>query len=170
MGEQSTEGSSALAELVGTPAGRSVVVVERGPVAAFADAVLDPSPIYRDPDAARAAGWEAIPAPPTFPIAMSHWGSFVELQPTGDALRTPRALLAGFAGEGGVLLHGEQEFEYHRPVVVGDVLAGEARIVDAYRKESKGKTMTFIVVETIWTDERTGAPVVTARSNLIHRA
>jgi hypothetical protein len=98
------------------PAGRSVVVVERGPVAAFADAILDPSPIYRDPDVAGAAGWEAIPVPPTFPIAMPHWGSFMELQPDGDELRTPRALLAGIAGEGGVLLHGEQEFEYHRPV------------------------------------------------------
>jgi hypothetical protein len=39
--------------------------------------------------------------------------------------------------------------------LAGDVLAGDARIIDAYRKESKGKTMTFIVVETVWTDERT---------------
>jgi hypothetical protein len=30
--------------------------------------------------------------------------------------------------------------------------------------------MTFIVVETVWRDDATGAPVVTERFNLIHRA
>jgi len=30
--------------------------------------------------------------------------------------------------------------------------------------------MTFVVVETNWTDERTGDPVVTTRFNVIHRA
>ena len=60
---------------------------------------------------------------------------------------------------GGLLLHGEQEFIYHRPIVVGDVLVGEGKVVDAYQKESKGKTMTFFVSETTWSDDsdrRTG--------------
>ena len=46
--------------------------------------------------------------------------------------------------KGGLILHGEQEFLYHRPVQVGDVLVGEGKITDAYQKESKGRTMTFI--------------------------
>ena len=72
--------------------------------------------------------------------------------------------------KGGLILHGEQEFVYHRPVLVGDVLVGEGKIADAYQKESGGRTMTFIVTETDWTDEKSGEPVVTVRSNIIHRA
>jgi len=52
---------------------------------------------------------------------------------------------------------------------VGDVLVGEGHVVDAYAKESKGKTMTFLVTETVWRDEATSEPVVTSRFNLIHR-
>jgi len=66
------------------------------------------------------------------------------------------------------VLHGEQEFVYHRPIVEGDVLTSAGRISDIYEKESKGSIMTFIVMETEWTDEA-GAPVVTERFNLIHR-
>ena len=74
-----------------------------------------------------------------------------------------------FAG-GGLVLHGEQEFSYQRPITVGDVLVGEGTLTDVYEKESKGKTMTFVVVETVWRDEKDGQPVVTERFNLIHRS
>jgi hypothetical protein len=70
----------------------------------------------------------------------------------------------------GLILHGEQAFEYHGPFHVGDVLLGEGRLVDAYTKESKGHTMTFAVTETTWKDDATGEPVVTSRMNVIHRA
>jgi hypothetical protein len=53
--------------------------------------------------------------------------------------------------------------------MVGDVLRGVGTIVDAYAKESKGKTMTFVVTETVWSDASTGDPVVTSRFNIIHR-
>jgi hypothetical protein len=53
---------------------------------------------------------------------------------------------------------------------VGDVLVGEGTIVDAYTKESRGRTMTFVVSETVWRDERSGEPAVTTRMNLIHRS
>jgi hydroxyacyl-ACP dehydratase HTD2-like protein with hotdog domain len=69
-----------------------------------------------------------------------------------------------------LVLHGEEEFRYHRPIVVGDVLLGEGRIVDLYEKESKGRTMTFVVTETVWRDEKRNTPVVTERFNLIHRS
>ena len=78
--------------------------------------------------------------------------------------------MAPLMAKGGLILHGEQEFVYHRPVQVGDVLEGDGKIADAYQKESGGRTMSFIVSETVWTDEKTGEPVVTVRSNIIHRA
>jgi hydroxyacyl-ACP dehydratase HTD2-like protein with hotdog domain len=71
---------------------------------------------------------------------------------------------------GGLMLHGEQEFTFHRPMVVGDVLVGEGRIVELYEKESKGSTMTFLVTENVYRDEGTGELVLLTRMNLIHRA
>jgi hypothetical protein len=156
--------------IIGKSTGGARVVVERGPVGHFADAVLSTSPIYRNRETAQAAGFEDIPAPPTWPFAMEFSGRFEEIQP-GDPPANPlMGVMASLMSKGGLILHGEQEFIYHRPVVVGDVLVSQGRVADAYQKESKGKMMTFIVTETEWRDDRTGDPVVTTRFNLIHRA
>ena len=158
--------------LIGTPTGRSKITVERGPVSNFAKAVTDDNPIYQSPAAAKNAGFDNIPAPPTWGFAMAHWGAFADEQPEDPTKgRNPvMEVIGGLMQKGGLVLHGEQEFEYHRPVVVGDVLVSEGRITDVYEKESKGKTMTFLVSETRYTDERTGEPVLTSRMNLIHRS
>ena len=160
-----------LKKSIGKPTSKSRVVVERSAVTNFATAVCDRNPVYGDPRAAGEAGLPAIPAPPTFAFVMDNWGQYPEIQPddvpTGNALgEVLGPLMAG----GGLILHGEQEFVYHRPVYVGDVLTGEGKIVDAYTKESKGRTMTFVVTETVWSDDKTGEPVVTTRFNVIHRA
>jgi acyl dehydratase len=158
--------------VIGKPTGAFKVRVERGPVANFATAVGDDSSIYRDPAVARAAGFADIPAPPTFSFAAQHWGAFTEDQPpdpTGGVNPMHEVMGKLFAG-GGLVLHGEQEFEYHRPIVVGDVLIGTGTLVDVYEKEGKGRTMTFVVVETVWRDDASGEPVVTERFNLIHRS
>jgi acyl dehydratase len=160
-----------LKSIIGQPTGTSKVVVERGPVQHFADALLSTSPIYHDPEAARQAGFANIPAPPTWPFAMEFSGKFAEIQPSDGPTGNPMLTAMGpLMAKGGLILHGEQEFLYHRPVQVGDVLIGDGAITDAYQKESKGRTMTFICTETNWRDEATGEPVVTARFNLIHRA
>jgi hydroxyacyl-ACP dehydratase HTD2-like protein with hotdog domain len=99
-------------------------------------------------------------------------GRFADEQPadpTGGS-NPMHDVMGKLYAKGGMVLHGEQEFEYHRPLVVGDVLVGEGTIADVYEKESKGKTMTFIVVKTVWRDEQSGDPVVTETFNLIHRA
>jgi acyl dehydratase len=161
-----------LKALIGTRTNSATVVVERGPVSGFAQAVCDQNPIYRDPRASEAAGFDAIPAPPTFPFVMETWGRFAELQP-GDGPPAGGGMarvLGPLMAKGGLILHGEQSFDYHRPVEVGDVLDGEGTVVDAYTKDSKGRTMTFVVTETVWRDHATGEPVVTSRFNVIHRA
>ena len=55
---------------------------------------------------------------------------------------------------------GEQEFIYHKPVQVGQTLHQEGKVTDLYSKEAKGKTMTFLVMETVFTDDA-GDPVLT---------
>ncbi len=87
-----------LKAVIGTRTSSATVVIERGPIAAFALAVCDQNPIYRDPRASEAAGFDAIPSPPTFPFVMDTWGRFAELQPSrrpagrwgyGEGARTP---------------------------------------------------------------------------------
>ena len=159
-------------EAIGLPTGAATIHVERGPVTQFARAVTDKNPVYRDLAAAREAGFDSIPAPPTFTFsAASHWGVFPEGQPedpTGGRGNPMRSLMGNLMKEGGIVLHGEQEFVYHRPVQVGETLHQEGKIVDLYSKEAKGKTMTFLVMETVFRDDA-GDPVVTERFNLIHR-
>ena len=159
-----------LKEIIGKPTGTTVVTVERGQLGLFAQAVKDDSPVYRDARAAEAAGLPGIPAPPTYPFVMENFGAFPELQadqaPTGNPMAE---VLGPLMAGGGLILHGEQEFTYRRPVVAGDVLVGRGKVADAYRKESKGRTMTFVVVETEWTERDSGESVCTSRSNIIHR-
>lgn len=158
-------------QFVGRTTGRWTHTIERGPVSNFARAVKDENPVYERVDAAREAGFDDVPAPPTFGFAMAHWGTFPEHQP-GDGGRegNPIAEIIGSLMQaGGLVLHGEQAFEYHRPLVVGDVLHGEGRVVDVYEKESKGRTMTFVVTENQYRDEA-GELVLTSRMNLIHRS
>ena len=135
----------ALTELKGQETGTQKVVIERGPVRAFAQALGDDDDVYSGEDAL---------VPPTFPFVMSYWGSLG----TGGAAGLP---IDRLRGPGRAILHGEQAFEYERWPKVGDVLEGTSEIVDVYEKEkSSGGKLEFYVQETTWTDQATGDPVV----------
>ena len=158
-------------EFIGLPTSKGTLVVERAPVALFARAVGDESDIYQNAEVAHGAGFDGIPAPPTYGFSIQNWGKWAELQPP-DATpeRDPMAeLMGGLLSKGGMVLHGEQEFTYHRPIVAGDRLTSATEVVDYYAKESGERTMTFLVTETIYRDAA-GEPVLTARMNLIHRS
>ena len=133
--------------IIGRETGRARVQVERAPLANFAKAVKDDNAVYSDVNAAEAAGFDGTPAPPTFGFALEFWGRYPELQKGLTPVQgNPMMEVIGkLMQNGGLILHGEQEFEYHRPIVAGDVLRSEGKVVDAYEKESKGKTMTFVV-------------------------
>jgi N-terminal half of MaoC dehydratase len=134
----------ALTELKGQKTGTQKIVIERGPVRIFADALMDPDATYRGDDA---------PVPPTFPFVMSYWGSLGE----GGAAGLP---IEKLRGPGRAILHGEQAFEYHRWPKVGDVLEGSGAITDVHEKErSNGGKLEFYVTETDWKDASTGDPV-----------
>ena len=56
----------ALTELSGRSLGTQKVVIERGPVRVFAQALMDDDEAYSSDNA---------PVPPTFPFSMTYWGS-----------------------------------------------------------------------------------------------
>ena len=142
----------ALTELKGQETGTQKVVIERGPVRVFAQALGDDDEVYSGEDAL---------VPPTFPFVMSYWGSLG----TGGAAGLP---IDRLRGPGRAILHGEQAFEYERWPKVGDVLEGTTVISDVYEKErSNGGKLEFYVTETDWKDATSGAPVVKSIFTLV---
>jgi peroxisomal enoyl-CoA hydratase 2 len=142
----------ALTELKGQETGTQKVVIERGPVRVFAQALGDDDDVYSGEDAL---------VPPTFPFVMSYWGSLG----TGGAAGLP---IDRLRGPGRAILHGEQAFEYERWPKVGDVLEGTTVISDVYEKErTNGGKLEFYVTETNWKDATSGAPVVKSIFTLV---
>jgi acyl dehydratase len=158
-------------EYLGMPTGKGTLVVERAPLSQFAKAVCDESDVYQDAEVAAGAGFDGIPAPPTFGFSLQNWGKWAELQPAdGTPDRNPMAeVVGGLLAKGGMVLHGEQEFTYHQPMVVGQKLTYEGVVQDVYQKQSGERTMTFMVVVDTYRDEA-GNPVLTSMMNLIHRS
>ena len=137
------------------------VRVDAAPVAVFARAVKDPSPVYRSERAAHAAGFERVPVPPTFTFVMSDSGAFPDLQPEGGT-GSMYAAAAGGAGafaRDGLFLHGEQFFTYHRQVCVGDLLEGRLRTSKPVARTARRGPMEVTWFQTCWTDTD-GTPVV----------
>jgi acyl dehydratase len=126
--------------------------VERDRVLQFADAIGEDDPIFRDAEAARSAGYDEQIAPPTFVTVM-------QIMTSGQAVVDPELGL-NYA----LVVHGEQEYEWHRPVMVGDVLSATPRIADIYARGPN----EFLVIEAEITDP-SGTTVVVARSTLLSR-
>jgi hypothetical protein len=143
----------ALTELIGTELGSQTVTIEQGPVRAFATALKDDPDRYTGPDAG---------TPLTWPFVMTYWGSMG----AGGAAGLP---IDKLRGPGRMILHGEQEFEYHRLPRVGETLTGKGTISDVYEKDTSSATMEFYVREVAWSDAD-GDPVVTEKFTMIVRA
>jgi peroxisomal enoyl-CoA hydratase 2 len=139
------------------------VRVDHAPVAIFARAVKDTSPIYRSEQAAHEAGFDRVPVPPTFTFVMSDSGAYPDLQPEGGtgsmyAASGPDAGASAFARDG-LFLHGEQHFTYHRQVCVGDVLDGRLRTSKPVPRTARRGPMEVTWFQTRWA-ETDGTPVV----------
>ncbi len=129
--------------------------VERGKIKEFARALGETNPVYYDRDHARAQGFPDVIAPPTFTRNFHH-----EEPPHAELLRD-------LSLNNERILHGEQEFIYHKPLVAGQLLTGQTRVAEIREKEGKrGGIMTFIVLETTFKDEA-GEVVQVARRTLI---
>lgn len=127
-------------------------LVGREKVREFARAVLSDAPLHHDIEAARAAGYADVVAPPTFPIVVQ------------DA--TLKQLLADPEADVDFsrVVHGEQRFNYTRPIVAGDEL--HATMTIASVRQAGGHSMVTSSTEVT---DSTGAHIVTAISTLVVR-
>lgn len=115
--------------------------VEPGRLRYFFDAVGERNPVYRDAAVARAAGYGAIPIPPTYLFCLEMMDAEKPFE-FFDLLHVDIARV----------LHGEQCFTYHAPAVVGDTLTFRSRVSDVVDK--KGGALTIVDVATTVTNQR----------------
>jgi len=127
--------------------------VGREHIRRFAEAIGDLHPAYLDPAAARALGHPDVIAPPTFLTVLNF--RFATEGPVADP---------SLGLDYSLVVHGEQSFELHRPVVAGDVLTSVQR-VDDVRDAGRNELVSTVIEVT----GAAGEPVATLRGTLVSR-
>ena len=127
--------------------------VGREKVREYARAVGETNPLYLDPDAARAAGFGNVVAPPMFCVVYS-------AGVMGPAVLDPKLGVNLM-----MMVHGSQQFEWFEPVVAGDVVTTTVTIKDIYDKNG----MKFYVFESESSNQE-GKPTVRGTWTNIVRA
>jgi acyl dehydratase len=130
-----------------------VYEVGRAKITEFADAIGDPNPVYRDPEAAKAAGYPDVIAPPTFPTIL--FGRY-----SIESLVADPALGLDYDR----MVHGDMSFGYTRPVRAGDRLTVVTHIEEIRNRAGHDFLNLRVDVDTV-EDER----VVVARAQLVVR-
>jgi acyl dehydratase len=117
---------------------RATYAVGREKVREYAHAVGETDPRYLDPEAARAAGFADVVAPPMFAAvycAPAIWPALVDPEVGIDFAR---------------MVHGAQEFTWAEPVVAGDEITTEAELDES----SERGGLQFFVFKTTSTNQR----------------
>ncbi|OLR90670.1 MaoC family dehydratase N-terminal domain-containing protein [Actinokineospora bangkokensis] len=129
-----------------------VYEVGREKIREFADAVGADDPLHRDPAAARAAGYPDVVAPPTFTTILN-------LAAINEIVGDPQLGL-----DYDRMVHGDQSFTYHAPVVAGDRLVCTPAVESIMHRAGND----FITLRAEITTEA-GEPRVTTRAQLVVR-
>ena len=125
-------------------------LVGREKVLEFARAVFADAPQHTDVEAARAAGYADVVAPPTFAMVIQDLTLQQLLGDENAGIELSRTV------------HAEQRFRYSRPIVAGDELTAQLRVTGI--RMMGGNAM--ITSETEIVDDE-GAHVVTATTVLL---
>jgi acyl dehydratase len=107
--------------------------VGREKVREYAHAVGEENPVYFDREAARAAGFRDVPAPPMFAVVYSA-GS------VGPAVVDPEVGI-----NLPMMVHGGQELTWGEPVCAGDTITTTTTVKDIYEKDGRA----FYVLESV---------------------
>ncbi|MDQ3935433.1 MAG: MaoC family dehydratase N-terminal domain-containing protein [Actinomycetota bacterium] len=111
--------------------------VGREKIREYANAVGEDSPVHRDREAARAAGFRDVVAPPMFAVVYSA-GSI------GPAILDPEIGIDLMR-----MVHGGQEFVWGEPVCAGDTITTRGRVKDLYEKDGR----KFYIFESVSTNQ-----------------
>jgi acyl dehydratase len=111
--------------------------VGREKIREFANAVGETSPVHQDREAAQAAGYRDVVAPPMFVVVYSAGAM-------GPAILDPEIGINLM-----LMVHGGQEFVWGEPVCAGDTITTEATAKDMYEKDGR----KFYVFESVSTNQ-----------------
>jgi acyl dehydratase len=129
-----------------------VYEVGREKIAEFARAVGSDDPAHTDPEAARALGHPDVVAPPTFAIIVAQRAEAAVMQDPESGIDYSR------------LVHGEERFVHHRPIVAGDRLVATPHVDTVREAGGHGMVTTRVEIST-----ESGEPVSTTRSTVVIR-
>ena len=115
------------------------------------------NPIYYDEGAAKRAGYQGIPIPPTFPTNTFFW--------TGGGLM---ATIKTLGIDLSKLLHREEEYEYLGSIYAGDVITRKMKVIDILKKGKRNMTMEVTVLESELINQR-GELILKYRTKLIEK-
>lgn len=127
-------------------------LVGREKVREFAHAVFATDPLSYDLEAARAAGYFDLVAPPTFAIV-------VQEHALAQLLADPAAGI-----DFSRVVHGDQRFSFGRPIVAGDELSAVLTVTSV--KQLGAHSMVTAESHVV---DAAGLPVLTATSTLVVR-
>lgn len=139
-------------------AGPVTVVIDRREAQRYAYAVGDENPIYFDEEAAQAAGYRTLVAPPTY---VTH----AVVQPrSADELRTDGLYRSGAGVRLAVsrVMFGGEEWDFAEPVCVGDEITATSRLAALDQKEGSKGPFVRQVRETTFVNQF-GAEVARSR-------
>jgi acyl dehydratase len=128
-----------------------VYAVGREKVREYARAVGETNPVYLDVDAARAAGYADVVAPPMFAVVYS-------APAVGPLIFDPEIEL-NFA----MMVHGGQEFVWDSPVVAGDEISTRASVKDISERDGRG----YYVFESVSTNQRAEQVCLATWTNIV---
>jgi acyl dehydratase len=111
--------------------------VGREKIREYANAVGETNPVHHDPEAARAAGFRNVVAPPMFCVVYS-------APAVGPGILDPEVGINLAA-----MVHGGQEFTWGEPVCAGDTVTTQAKLVDVSERNGMG----FYVFESVSTNQ-----------------
>ncbi len=157
--------------LVGTVLSTNIFEIEKQAIRRFAEAVGDKNPLYRDEEYARQSRYGSIIAPPGFISSVWFWEDSSGQNQGTSVLKSPGLLglmlTLAEAGYPSVLDSGI-DYEFFRPVRVGDILKSTVVIKDIRERKSEEGNMVFLITDTTYTNQN-GDEVAKTRWTTIHR-
>ena len=113
--------------------------VEAGQLGFFAKAVSEKNAVYTEEAVATENGYASLPAPPTFGFSLNL------------AVPNPFKYMMDMGVNLGSVLHGEQKFQYIKPILAGDEITLQRTIADILVK--KGGKMELVNEEITLTNQ-----------------
>ncbi len=113
-------------DAVGKTFAPAVYAVGREKIREYAHAVGETNPVHLDVEAARAAGYADVVAPPMFAVVYS-------APAMAPAIFDPDVAM-NFA----MMVHGGQEFRWSKPVVAGDEITTEVEVKSIDERDGRG--------------------------------